>query len=189
LENGSVIAWNIENGSSTSLFISETDKPLCLAWNNYSKVLLAGCTNGTIVTLKTVSNNKVSVSRYVAHSSGIDQLVFNSDYSLLASAGWDRSIKLYNYHIYFELSDPVEGAIKLNGMNARARSLLFTGDNKLVASLSDRTIRVWETSSEKLVNLIRTLVRRDMTESEWSNMVGPDIPYEKTFNDLRTGGI
>ncbi|MGD0343253.1 MAG: hypothetical protein ABSA76_16255, partial [Bacteroidales bacterium] len=62
----------------------------------------------------------------------------------------------------------------------RARSLIFTGNNKLVAGMSDKSIMVWETSSQKLVSMICSLVKRDMTASEWTDNVGVEVPYEKT---------
>jgi hypothetical protein len=58
--------------------------------------------------------------------------------------------------------------------------MIFTGNNKLVAGMSDKSIRVWETSSQKLVLMICDLVKRDMTISEWTYNVSAEIPYEKT---------
>ena len=58
--------------------------------------------------------------------------------------------------------------------------MIFTGDNKLAAGLSDKSIRVWETASERLALMICDLVTRDLTQEEWNEMVGAEIPYEKT---------
>ena len=58
--------------------------------------------------------------------------------------------------------------------------MLFTDDGKLVASLSDKTIHLWESSSENLAEMICKIVRRDMTPVEWNNCVGTEVPYEKT---------
>jgi len=44
------------------------------------------------------------------------------------------------------------------------------------------TIRVWETSSQKLADMICDLIKTDLTEEEWKGRFGEDIPYEKTCN-------
>jgi WD40 repeat protein len=116
----------------------------------------------------------------MVHTSGIDLITFNSDFTLLATSGWDKSIKFYNYHEFFERGNAVGGAEHISNINSRIRSLVFTDDNKLAAGLSDKSIRVWETSSEKLASLICAMLKRDMTLEEWNSMVGPEIPYESS---------
>jgi len=116
----------------------------------------------------------------MVHTTGIDQMVFNNDFTLMATAAWDKVIRLYNYQEFFEMANSVGGAVDFDNLDARARSLMFTANNKLIAGMSDRTIRIWETSSGKLVSLICGLVKRDMTASEWTDNVGTGIPYEKT---------
>ena len=118
--------------------------------------------------------------RPVVHDAGIDLIIFNSDFSLLATSSWDKTIKFYNYHEFFELGNTIGGAEHIRNINYRARSLAFTSDNKLAAGLSDKSIRVWETTSAKLALMICDLLTRDMTHEEWNEMVGADIPYEKT---------
>jgi WD40 repeat protein len=120
------------------------------------------------------------VNRFIVHSTGIDQMVFSHDFNLLATAAWDKVIRLYNYHEFFEVANSVGGAVNFDNLDSRARSLMFTSDNKLIAGMSDKTIRIWETSSEKLVASICGLVERNMTDSEWTDNVSAEIPYEKT---------
>ena len=99
---------------------------------------------------------------------------------MLATSSWDKTIKFYNYHEFFELGNIVGGVVNIKNLNNRTRSLIFTVDNKLVAGLSNKSIRIWETSSATLALMICDLVKRDMTVAEWSDMVGAEIPYEKT---------
>jgi hypothetical protein len=178
-DDGSIILWNIQNSSSEILLSRGIEQPLCVAWNRSKKTVMAGCSNG-IILLIDLKNVPYELSRFTAHSAGIDQIVFSKDFSLMATAGWDKIVKLYNYHEFFEMSNSVGGAINFDNLNARARSLMLTADKLLVAGMSDRTIRVWETSSQKLVSLICGLVNRDMTALEWADIVGKEMPYEKT---------
>jgi WD40 repeat protein len=178
-DDGSIILWIIHNSTSELLYSPGTEKPLCIAWNGSKKTLMAGCTNGTLFLID-VNHVPYRLSRFSVHSSGIDQIAFSNDFTLMATASWDKLIRLYNYHEFFEMSNSVIGAINFDNLNARARSLFFTADKKLVAGMSDKSIRIWETSSEKLVSLICGLAKRDMTTSEWTDNVGIEIPYEKT---------
>jgi WD40 repeat protein len=178
-DDGSIILWVLHNSTSELLYSPGTEKPLCISWNGSKKTLMAGCTNGTLLLID-VSHIPCKLSRFAVHSSGIDQIAFSNDFTLMATAAWDKLIRLYNYHEFFEMSNSVIGAINFDNLNARARSLFFTADKKLVAGMSDKSIRIWETSSEKLVSLICGLVKRDMTVSEWTDNMGIEIPYEKT---------
>jgi hypothetical protein len=179
--DGSIILWNIQNSTSRLLFSSETERPVCIAWNSSKKTVLAGCSNG-ILLLIDLNHLPHEVSRFAVHTTGIDQMVFSNDFTLLATASWDKVLRLYNYYQFFELGNSVGGVINFDDINARARSLLFTSDKKLVAGMSDKTIRIWETSSEKLVSLICGLVNGDMSAGEWADIVGKEIPYEKPCN-------
>jgi WD40 repeat protein len=180
LEDGSILLWDISKINSEKLYYSETEKPLCLAWNSVKRTLVAGCSNGTLLVFDFSMNNPSQPGKYIVHTTGIDHIVFNRDFSMFATSGWDKTIKFYNYHTFLELSNTVGGSIQLKNFNGRARSLVFTSDNKLVAGMSDKLIRVWETSSQKLASMICDLLKREMTQSEWNEMVGKEIPYENT---------
>jgi WD40 repeat protein/energy-coupling factor transporter ATP-binding protein EcfA2 len=182
-DNGSIILWDINNSTSKVLYSSETDQPLCVAWNGSKKTVMIGCSNGIIILID-LKNVPYHLSRFATHTAGIDHIVFSMDFTLMATAGWDKVVRLYNYYEFFEMSNSVGGAVTFNDVDARARSLMFTADKKLVAGMSDKTIRIWETSSEKLVSLICSLVKRDMTPGEWADIVGTEIPYEKTCNRI-----
>jgi WD40 repeat protein len=179
-EDGTIILSDIKQGVNTSLYNSASGKPLCLAWNNKKKMLFAGCSDGSLIAIDLNKNKSSEPVRYAIHSAGIDLITFNSDFSLLATSGWDKTIRFYNYHEFFDLGNTVGGVENIKNLNQRTRSLIFTDDNKLVAGLSDKSIRVWETSSTKLSSMICDRIKRDLTVKEWNDMVGPDIPYEKT---------
>jgi hypothetical protein len=180
-ENGSIIIWNIKNMKSSTLFSSDIEMPLCLAWNVQKRVLLAGCSNGMLLVFHLNQNSLTQPDKYPVHTSGIDQLVFNNDYSFFATASWDKVVRFYNYHSFCELS---EGrAITPGKLDSRVRALIFSNDNRLIASTSDKNIRVWETSSQNLATSICSLLKREMTSDEWNKMIGEEIPYERTCSE------
>jgi hypothetical protein len=179
-DDGSIFMRNINQNENKVLFAPETEKPLCLAWNDSKKILVAGCSNGSLLLFDIFRGNSARPVSHIVHTAGIDLITFNSDFSLMATSGWDKTIRFYNYHEFFELENIVGGAEQIRNLNSRIRSLIFTGDNKLAAGLADKSIRVWETSSEKIARMICDLVKRDMSIAEWNDLVGAEIPYEKS---------
>ena len=177
-EDGSIYLWDLKSSSSELIYPSSYEKALCLAWNNSRRNLLAGTSGGTIL-LFNLSQKPIEPVKYASHTTGINQLIFNKDFSMVASAAWDKAIRIYNYHEFFDLNNFVRGVINIDNLNSRARTMIFNRGNKLLAGMSDRSIRLWETSSQKLVSMICELVNRDMTDSEWAGYIGSE-PYEKT---------
>jgi len=180
LEDGTLINWNPQKATKTILYGNTDEKPLCMAWNAIKNSLCVGYSNGTLLIFDLFKTEHSQPSSYAVHTSGIDQLTFNADFSLLATSCWDKTIKFYNYHEFFEHGNAVGGAEHLRNINSRIRSLIFTNDNKIAAGLADKSIRIWETSSEKLASMICTMVNREMTLEEWNFMVGEDIPFESS---------
>jgi len=177
--DGSILLWRINNSSGTLILPPGTENALCISWDRTRQTILAGCSDG-ILLLIDINQQPVRIARYVVHATGIDQMAFSNDFKLLATAAWDNVIRIYDYHEFFETGNSVAGVKSIDNLDARARSLMFTSDNKLFAALSDKSIRIWETSSEKLVSLICGLVCRNMTASEWADIIGAEIPYEQT---------
>jgi len=183
-EDGGIILWRFVENTTFPLYRSETEIALTLAWNKDKKTLAAGCSTGSLLIFNLGKGNHIQPTRFLTHESGIDLITFSSDYSLMASSSYDKTIKFYDYHEFFELGNTVGGVKKFGNLNSRVRSMIFTYENKLGAALSDKSIRIWETSSEKLASLICSLVNRDMTPVEWNEMVGEEIPYEKTCSGV-----
>lgn len=176
-DDGSIRIWDLNNSSGEMLPVTE-EKPLCIAYDSTRDNLLAGDANGMILLYDL--NRKTFTGSYASHTAGIDAITFNNDFSLVATSAWDKVIRIYNYQEYFDNHSFVKGVINIDRLDARARSLSFTQDNRLLAGMSDRTIRLWITSPSHLASLICSIINRDMTPLEWTNNIGSDIPYEKT---------
>jgi WD40 repeat protein len=181
-DDGTINLWEVKNDSSELLFKSKLIQPVCAAWNRPERTLLTGCSNGVVISTYLVSKPYRSLLENY-HNAGISHMAFSKSFSLLAIASWDKVIKLYNYHEFFELANTVGGVKTIDNIGARARSVFLTNDNRLIAGMSDKTIRIWETSSQKLASLICDLVKRNMTLAEWAGYVGAELPYEKTCGE------
>lgn len=181
-DNGSVYLQDLKSDKSLKIYSSKNEKILSLAWNKRKKLLFAGSSGGSLMSFSIKGSSFTPPSGYLIHTAGIDLIAFNKDFTLLATAGRDKTMRLFFYDEFFEKGNSIGGVARLDNLNNRIRSLCFTGDNKLAAGLSDKTIYIRETSSEKLAGEICRLIHRDFTPSEWNDMVGADIPYEPCCN-------
>lgn len=177
-EDGSIYLWKLMTSSSVPIKGSSAEKPLCLSWDGLRGNILAGTSTGTILFFDLTQ--KENDTAYASHYAGIDQIIFNDDFSLVATSSWDKVIRIYNYNAFFDQNKSVKGVTNIDDLDSRARTLMFTSDNRLVAGMSDKSIRLWETSSSLLVSKICKMVKRDMTADEWTNYIGTAIPPEKT---------
>lgn len=178
-DDGSISIWYLKNSSNEILYESPGEKALCIAYNRIRGYLFAGNEDGIILWFD-LRKVREHYGRYASHTTGIDHLIFNKDFSLVATAAWDKTIRIYNYLEFFEQHNFVKGVKSIEDLDSRARTLIFTVENKLVAGMSDCTIRLWETSSLNLASRICGIVNRDMIPDEWNSYIGLEIPYEKT---------
>jgi WD40 repeat protein len=163
--DGTVNLRYLEGNDSRIVYSAKDSKPLSLAWNKKENSLITGFSNGSLLVFYK-RNNFGEPLKFTVHDAGIDMMAFNSDFSLFATSSRDRTINLYFYDEFFVRLDEVVGVVHIKELNSRIRSLTFTRDNKLAAGLSDKTIRIWETSSEKLAAKINDILQRDYPLTE-----------------------
>lgn len=179
LEDGKIIVLNITSGEETILFKSSSIKPNCLAYYKSQNSILAGFSDGTLRLFDLQSAN-LKNKEIKSQLTAIELLAFNSDFSLLASVAADKTIKIYTVQTLFQANSSNLNSTELKNHASKVKSIIFTDDNKLLAACNDKTVRVWETSSEKLALQICTILKGNISENDWKSIVGEDIPYEKT---------
>ncbi len=101
-EDGKIVLWNSATGDEKVLYKQGGAKPLCLAYNKSKNSLIAGFSDGSLKLFDLKNINAVKYSDFKAHSTAIELITFNKDFSLLATAAADKSIKLYNTNSFFE---------------------------------------------------------------------------------------
>ena len=185
-EDGKIVLWDIKKADEKVLFSNKTRKPLCMALNSSKNNLLVGFSEGTLMSfdLNYTDPAKVKHWEFKAHSSAVEHVKFNSDFSMVASAASDKTVKFYNFHSYFENYNSMGSSTQLKNFNSRVKSIIFTSDNMIVTGCADKTIRLLEISSEKFVTKICSLLKTNMSEADWKLIVGEDIPFEKTCSGL-----
>lgn len=185
-EDGKIVIWDIKKGEGNVLFRNKTFKPLCMALNNSKNNLIVGFSDGTLMSfdLNYTQLDKMKHWEFKAHSAAVEYVKFNSDFSMVASAASDKTIKFYNFQSYFENYNSIGSSTELKNYSSKVKSIIFTSDNIIITGCADKTIRVLEISSEKFVSKICSLLKVNMSESDWKLIVGEDIPYEKTCKNL-----
>lgn len=186
LEDGKILCRESSLMDNEIIYRQFSAKPLCLAYNKNKNNVLVGFSDGTLK-LFDLNDKILNLSKFAefkAQSTAIELITINKDFSLLATAAADKTIKLYNATAFFENNSAVGSSTELKNHNSKVKSLIFTNDNKIIAGCTDRTVRLWETSGEKLVEKICRLLKTGISESDWKAIVGEDIPYETTCKNL-----
>lgn len=140
--------------------------------------VIAGGVDGII----RIYAHRASVSKPVtipAFEDFVMDFAVSPDGRLLAAAGGDQRVKIW------DLNDTRRPPKVLVGHRDRVTSVGFSpSGEKLVSGSDDGTIRVWPVQTRSLADHICQVVRRNLTQSEWSDFVGDERPYECTCPSL-----
>jgi WD40 repeat protein len=103
----------------------------------------------------------------------VSSLAFSSDGRWIAAGGERGGIQLWRWN--GEKTEPTP--ILLAGHTGYVRSIAFTPQG-LVTAADDRTIRLWELRTNKLLDLACQSAGRTLSKREWANYI-PSEPYQK----------
>lgn len=120
-----------------------------------------------------------SIKELTGHKSGIADLEFSPDGSLLASAGLDSKLQMW------VVDHPEDLPIIMDNNNGSVWDVEFTKNSKyLIASCNNGEIRIWPTDPKMLAESVCPKMERNMSPDEWDSYVGKDIDYESTCQSL-----
>ena len=181
LDNGALSELTISSEKSKPLPNTEKSRARVLSLSNTKNILAVGYQDGKIQLFDThkISANANVLYVYSENRSVIENIVFSSDDKLLAASSSDKYVKV------FDLSNKGQRAIQITNLKSKTRSLLFDKDNKLYACGSDHKIIRIETSCTKMADEFPGFLKRNMSELEWIQNVGSDVPYQKTIETLK----
>jgi WD40 repeat protein len=114
----------------------------------------------------------------ITMDSQFSAVAMDSAGGFLVTAGYDGIIQLWDLATANPIGPPLTG--HTNAITA----LAFSGPGQLISAAPGFTseeatgeVMTWDLSQERLVALACTLANRDMTEAEWTQLVGTAVPY------------
>ncbi len=174
LENGQINILDVRAGTFSSFAYKGNGKPTCMAYNPQRKLIVLGLSNGNLW-MGDRTGTKVMETK--AHTARVDMIIFDPEYKLIATAGSDRAVKI------FEAANPEESPREIKDLNTKARTILFTAEHTLVISCSDNKTYVLEVESDSLAKKVSVQLKRNLSKTEWKTFFR-DIPYSKTKPEL-----
>lgn len=144
-----------------------------LAYNSQRNILVAGLGNnqGTIYMWDLKSGQQPRILR--GHTAKISAITFTNDGQYMASSSYDGSVRLWN------VQDLNTLPIVLNDHSTWATYVVFSTDGRFVFT-GDKVgnIRKYPMNVDYLIEGYCDYLKRSLTEEEWKNYVGEDIPYK-----------
>lgn len=180
--------WNDESSlklKDSTKSITVSNRILSVAWSPNSQLIAFGVevlnerrqpVRGIVKLYNLQTKN---VKELTGHKSGIADLEFSPDGSLLASAGLDSKLQMW------VVDHPEDLPIIMDNNNGSVWDVEFTRNSKyLIASCNNGEIRVWPTDPRMLAESVCPKMERNMTKDEWDSYVGKDIDFESTCQSL-----
>jgi energy-coupling factor transporter ATP-binding protein EcfA2 len=122
---------------------------------------------------------QLSLSFPARHSSPISQICFDLSGHQLLTSSYDWTIKLSN----FPSAD--EKAITLSNHEFWVYDVLLSADGRSILSCgADKTIRIFSIKNDEMAEKLKKSLKRNLSEQEWSKLIGPDVPFIKLNPDL-----
>jgi hypothetical protein len=181
-DDGKVIRWNIDNREKTILFQENGNAIYTVAFNASGSKIAFGDKNGTLRILDTKTN---SIIRTVAaHPSRIMDIEFSPNDRQIATASWDRSVRLWDANNFN--NKPVI----LTEHKDIVLAVSFSPDGQFLVTSADQKdpskinyIYIWPTNADQMADVLCSKLNRNFTAREWESYVGPDIEYRKTCSN------
>ncbi len=181
--DGNVVVWNPEANSDNFRIETSGKNIKVIKFNPENNLLALGDISGNVELWDI--NLRKKISEVKAHSAQINDIQFNTILKQMATAGNDKKLKIFNIKDPADLTEP---PVTLNDNEGIILVMQFSPDGRMIISgesggsnkLISRPSHV-----DYLISDICNQVSRNMTQEEWNNYVGKDIPLEKTCRDKR----
>jgi WD40 repeat protein len=144
-------------------------------------LLAAGGSDGT-VRLWSLRDTESPPTVLLGVQAGVGAVEFAPDGQTVAVGSADGAVRLWS------LGDVSAAPTILSGNPFEVYAVDFAPDGASLATAgSSSTVNLWVTSTEALSELVCETVWRNLSLAEWTQFVGPSVPYELTCPNLPPG--
>jgi len=173
LKNGKLLFIHLESGEENTI-INEVSHPLtAIAYDAKNKNMACANDKGQVFLID--QNGKKS--SLIGHTSGVQALAFNHSGGLLASAGYDQNIRIW------DCSKTDAPPLSIHNHDGWIYDLLFAeDDSEIISCGSDNQIIKTIIDPERLAKKAQQTAGRGLTIFEWQEYIGTDIPYRTETN-------
>jgi len=187
-EDGSIFMFAENNKDSRpGLLIKERSQVTGLSFNDTGDKIAGAFSDGSLnlyytnqpnspLANKIKNRNSGLVQALTGHKSALSAVAFGRG-TLLASAGFDRKVKLWQ-------SETLAEPVVFTEHDDWVTSMVMSADGKRIYSGGkDKNIIIYDIDEKDIVNRLKKKVSRNLTPMEWSHFM-EGIPYQKTVDSL-----
>ncbi len=180
--DGTIILWDVAAQQPISRFLTNhTTGVASVAFSPDGQMLASGGADNTIV-LWNVETLQPLGEPFVGHKADVYSVFFSPDGKTLASGSRDNTVILWDVETRRPLGQP------LARHASEVWSVAFSPVSPTLASGGrDKIIILWDVSVESWQDRACYIANRNLTQSEWDQFIGSDIPYARTCPDLPLG--
>jgi WD40 repeat protein/energy-coupling factor transporter ATP-binding protein EcfA2 len=177
LSDGRILYWKDLSAEDSELLLASVSDGNWgeISFNYQKNVVAAGTGNNQGAIYLWNINTGKQINSLRGHNAKITGISFSSDGSQMASASYDGSVCLWN------MDDLNTLPVVFDEHGTWVTSVGFSPDDRYVISGDkDGNLRTLPTKVTSVIDEYCSFLTRDLTELEWQNYVGEDIPYNPT---------
>ena len=173
-DRGGTVVWNLDRPSDPPLTLPgpDQDRVASIAFAPDGKRLAEGSQEGSI-RLWDLDDPQTPIA-LPGPAFAVASVAFHPDGQTIAAGNWNGTVS-----VWWDLNGMASHGL-LPGTGGYVYALAFGPDGQtLAAGGASQDINIW-TSTDAMAGHVCAKVGRNLTEEEWRQFVGADVPYERT---------